>query len=637
MSKKTIAALTERHGERHEADITRGVRMCHRVWDFERDGRKAFHEFCLTQYVPPGKQRRQLLARLDEFHHQVIGAISVTVKVARAGQDMADRPALAAEEVLAGYTPDTHLREDYRRFRIAALVQLNFGTDEERSPRGRAGWAARQLAHVGREVIPADAIARYGLAVTEADRFISSYNLHLDRFRYADRSVKFPRGTRQVSHWGLRDYMMSLNGARNPLPRQRAILDLMRRVVDGQVPREVLDDPEVVWDIPNEQLIRGKRKSPARGHGPLRWQKFHQVWQAQRAIDPHTRHGNLIDNKFLLERQLPESQVVGMLTAILSSPLAERIGRFVRAQLGRELEPFDIYYRDFEGDGPGKAPLDYDVRKRFPTAGALQEAIPEILVGLGWGKRRARWIGERIRVDNGRSAGHAWPPQADHDLQLLRVRVDRGGCDELNFETYMHELGHCVEGVLTSYEMDYKLLWGVPNTAFTEGFAFTFQDRTDQVLGRQTRPPSDELTLLRFWEPLEIGGAALTELRFFHWLYANPDATPGRMMRAIRRIGDQVWREFYARVFGPDGHGLLSVYSHVLWGDLYLAEYPLGHIIAYQISRFLRGRSLPREMERMCGLGRIAPEAWMRAAVGEGISVQPLLDDTAAALDRLGY
>ena len=63
----------------------------------------------------------------------------------------------------------------------------------------------------------------------------------------------------------------------------------------------------------------------------------------------------------------------------------------------------------------------------------------------------------------------------------MRVRVDKRGCDEINFGTFMHELGHCVDGVLTSYEMDHKVLWGVPNTAFTEGFAFTFQDRADDI------------------------------------------------------------------------------------------------------------------------------------------------------------
>ncbi len=642
MSKQTIVQLVAKHGPGHADDIARGVEMCERVWDFSRDKRAAFRAFCLKQYVPRGKKRQQLMSRLDEFHHLLAGSLGAVLKVARAGQDMADLPELAVDQVLGAFAPRCHLLEDYRRFKIAAVVQLNFGTDETGAPRTRAGWAARRLSRVGREVIPAELSAQYASAAGAVDRFISGYNLHLNNIEFGDKRVRFPKGTRLIAHWGLRDYMMSLNGGRNALVRQQAIMGLMRQVVDGEVPAELLDDPQVSWDVPRGRIRRAGQKSwrKVSGQGALRWEKFRKVWQAQRAIDPYTRHGNLIDNKFLDEREMPEEMVVGMLTDVLASPLAERVACFMRDQLGRELQPFDIYHCDFESDGPGKAPLPYDIRKRYPTAAALNDAIVEILVSLGWRKKRAQWIRDRIRVDNGRSAGHAWPPQHEHDLQLLRVRVDKGGCDELNFETFMHELGHCVEGVLSSYEMDYKILWGVPNTAFTEGFAFTFQDRTDQVLGRGSEKQgaaADRQMLMRFWEPFEIGGAALTEIRFFHWLYDNPDATARQMMRAMRKIGDGVWQEFYARILGPDGHGLLSVYSHILWGDFYLAEYPVGYLIGHQVRRHLQGKSLPREMERMCALGEIGPQSWMRAAIGQKISVKPLLDDTDAALVRLGY
>ena len=120
-------------------------------------------------------------------------------------------------------------------------------------------------------------------------------------------------------------------------------------------------------------------------------------------------------------------------------------------------------------------------------------------------------------------------------------------------------------------------------------------------------------------------------------LYKNPNATPEAMMRAVRRIGDALWKEFYAKIFGRESHGLMSVYSHMLWGDFYLAEYPMGLVMAYQIRKHLEGKPLPAEMERMCGVGRIYPEQWMNAAVGQRISVKPLLDDTRKALGRLGY
>jgi len=635
----TRALLQEKHGVKLAADIDRGVTAAARVWPgSSKTASGAFAAFCLEQYMPPGKARDQLLERLDEYLHVVSGSVGATSKVIRAGVDIADRPMLPAESVLSRFSAGNHLAEDYRDAHVSALVQLNFGTDDTRPLRTRKAWAARRLSRFGRTVIPAR-LGQKSVAVNaEVDQFISGYNLNLDRFRFGDPKVRFPKGTKLVSHWGLRDYMTSLNGQRDALPKQRAILDVMRRVVDGQVPREVLDDPSVEWDIPAKKIRNGSGDwRPARGQGALRWEKFRDVWKVTRAIDPHRVRPNLIDTMFEEVREIPEKTVVGILEAILGSPHATRIGRYMRDQLGRDLEPFDIYYKAFHSSGPGKSALPYDIRERYPDRDALQAAIPEILRKLGWSKTRAEWIASRIRVDNGRSAGHAWPPYADHDLQLLRVRVDERGCDEISFETFMHELGHCVEGVLSSYEMDYKQLWSVPNTAFSEGFAFTFEDQTDRVLGRRRQPRSDAETLVRFWEPFEIAGPSLMEIRLFHWLYENENASAKAIQKKARQIGDEIWHRYYAPIFGDDGYGLMSVYSHIIWGDFYLAEYPMGYVIAYQVRKFLEEKNLAEETERMCGIGSIYPESWMKEAVGSKISVKPLLADTAKALDRLGY
>jgi len=627
--------LVKRHGAKHKADIARGVHYCALVWSWKKEASGAFESFCAKHYHAPGVARRKLLLKLDELSHLASGSIGMVVKLARHGLDVADEPLKPTDELLGAFAPGTHLQEDYRTFNLAALAQLNFGTDDLTPPATRESWAARRLSSLGRTVIPADLQAEAAKRGTEVDSFVNGFNLHLDRIEYGDASIKFPKDTVRISHWGLRDFMTGLNGQPGALPKQRAIRDLMRRVVDGEVPGEIIGNSKTVWRQRDNTVLENGKVRKATPIGALRWGKFKLVYDAQRAIDPHTRFGNIIDNKFKLEREIAEENIVGMLTEVLKAPVAGRVARFVVRQLGRPIEAHDIYFKRFQ-TGVKKAPLGFDIRKRYPDAPALTTAIPGILEGLGFKKDRARWIGSKIRVDNSRSAGHAWGPSTMHDQQLLRVRVDKGGINEEEFSTYMHELGHCVEGVLTGYEMDYKCLWGVPNTAFTEGFAFTFQDQADFVLGRKPQHDPDVTVLQRFWEAFEIAGPALTEIRFFHWLYQHPKATAAEMHRAIRRIGDEVWTEFHARIFGAEGYGLMSVYSHMLWCSFYLADYPMGYIIAYQVRKYLRGKNLGREMQRMCSLGCIYPEQWMRAAVGQSISVNPLLDDTAAACERLG-
>jgi hypothetical protein len=632
--KTALKALTQQHGAKHRADIERGLLFCSKVWDFDKNDEQAFTDFCLKHYCPPGKERLKLLKRLDELLYLGSGSLNMVNKIARLGLDVADNPLTPTDELLAAFSPNTHLLEDYRTFNIAALVQLNFGTDDRTTPKTREGWAARRLSSIGREVIPAALLAEQAKVGAEVSRFVDGFNLHLDRIKFSDPSIKFPANTKLVSHWGLRDYMTDLNGQDKALPKQRAIRDLMRRVVDGEIPLQMIDNPKAFWDQCTDTVQIEKHSESTRMMGPLRWANFKRAFEAARKIDPYTRYGNLIDNKFKLEREIPEESIVKTLEDILSSPVAEGVGKYVATCLGRPLEPHDIYFKNFR-EGTKRKPLTFDLKRRYPNAEALTKAIPGILVKLGFEKKRAEFIGSKIRVDNARSAGHAFPPCAAFDLQLLRVRIDEDGINEMEFGTFMHELGHCVEGVLSSYEMDYRALWGIPNAAFTEGFAFTFQDLSDFILERKSTEDKKITTLLRFWEVYGIAGPALTEILFFKWLYKNPKASPSDMQREVRKIGDEIYHKYYARLFGADGHGLTSVYSHMLWCYFYLADYPVGFVIAYQVRKYLEGKNLAEEMERMCKLGSIYPEQWMKSAIGQTISVKPLLEDTRTALKNL--
>jgi hypothetical protein len=66
---------------------------------------------------------------------------------------------------------------------------------------------------------------------------------------------------------------------------------------------------------------------------------------------------------------------------------------------------------------------------------------------------------------------------------------------------------------------------------------------------------------------------------------------------------------------------------------LYLSDYPLGHLIAFQLEEQLRKRGpLGAEFERMARQGSVTPDVWMVKATGAPVSAQPLLRATEAAL-----
>ena len=101
------------------------------------------------------------------------------------------------------------------------------------------------------------------------------------------------------------------------------------------------------------------------------------------------------------------------------------------------------------------------------------------------------------------------------------------------------------------------------------------------------------------------------------------------------KLAKQLWNEYYAPVLGVRDVVLPAIYSHIIAYGLYTPDYPLGYLITFQLEQYLKTRKLGPEMERMCTLGRLAPDVWMQQAVGAEVSSAPLLQAAEAAAARL--
>jgi len=121
-------------------------------------------------------------------------------------------------------------------------------------------------------------------------------------------------------------------------------------------------------------------------------------------------------------------------------------------------------------------------------------------------------------------------------------------------------------------------------------------------------------------------------MRVWRWMYDHPKATVPELREAVVQIAKDVWNEYYAPVFGMRDVEILAVYSHMVEYALYLPSYPLGHIIAFQVEQHMKQSDLASEMERMCKMGSVTPEMWMRNAVGGPISTAPMLQAAEEAV-----
>ena len=471
----------------------------------------------------------------------------------------------------------------------------------------------------------------------------------------------FPKGVRLISHWNLRDQIKAEYGepdAALGLSRQRLLRQVMEQIVSQTIPRAVIDDPRLDWfvdtgrvtaapaeEIETEQMARqGKRPAqPVAARDREKDERYAvllETFRAARRTDADSPIAPTeIDRRFQFDREIPEAKVQDLLTTIVRSPLVPRVAALIRKRLGRPLEPHDVWYSGFLARAKyPEAELSRATRAKYPTAAAYKKDIPRLLEGLGFSPERARFFDSHIVVDPARGAGHALGSARRGDDPHLRTRVNPGGMDYKGYNIAVHEMGHNVEQICSLYDVDRTLLQVVPNTAFTEALAFTFQNRDLELLGL-SKPDarSERLRVLNdFWATWEISGVALVDMAVWRWMYSHPDAGPEELRQAAVGIARDLWDQSYAPVLGGKGSTILAIYSHMVSAFLYLPDYPIGHFIAFQLEEKLRGSRFGAEFERAASFGRVTPDLWMQHATGTPVSAEPLLRATEAALAAEG-
>jgi hypothetical protein len=647
--------LLARYGTEHAVRIQRGVTQVAVRWWPEDGDAAVLAAFCEASFIADPADLATTFRRLETVLEQVDGHLHEVRRELTTPLDLDTGPLTTVDRMFADLDLAAHVEEDLFRNRVAFLALLNFPvhTLEERLAQGpawdRETWSRSRLMDRFALRVPAVVQQEMTRTFTAADQYISSYNLRLDRLTTGRGERPFPEGLRLISHWGLRDELSSHYADPSPagLAKQRLILKVMERIVRQEIPAAAIDNPDLLWN-PETNEVRPLEPGVADPSGvpetavlsvrepDTRYATLLRVFNAMRKADPFSpNEPTFIARRFERDRQIPEREVEALLASVLAAPEVADLGKLIASRLGRPLEPFDIWYSGFKSRGDvSEGDLDRKVQALYPDLPAFSAALPTLLESLGFSTERARWLGEHIVVDPARGAGHAVQALRREDKAHLRTRVPKGGMDYKGYNVAMHELGHNVEQVFSLNGIDRWPLAGVPNNACTEAFAFIFQHRDLEMLG--LLPHGEDAwfneTLAVLWNTYEIAGVSLVDMGVWNWMYQNPEGTPAELREATLRIARKVWNRYFAPVFGVRDSEILAIYSHMIVYGLYLPDYAIGHVIAFQIARELRGRDFGAEVERICRQGRLTPDAWIRGAVGRSISAQALLDEAREAI-----
>ena len=642
-----IKQLKDSLGDSHAFRIERGVRQVAGQWG-EQDGTvDDFAGFCKNSFISDTAQLSGLFSALERNFEVIYGYFHKIDVMLKAPLQLEGSEITPVDMMFGGYDVSAHLTDDLYNNKIAFLSALNFPfyTLEEKTEQG-AGWSRKEWAYARMgdrftSRVPAAILQDISRTVTEADAYISDYNIYMGNLRNEAGEQLFPDNMKLISHWGLRDELKS-NYADNQkgLEKQRMVYKVMQRIIDQSIPLQVINNDDYSWDpITNELFDKNGGSVASKPEDIRRYEVFLKNFHAMRQLDTYSPdYPTQLVRAFDGTMEVPQKDVEKLFRGLLSSPQVKEVASFIESRLERELEPFDIWYNGFKsGGGIPEDELTAITSRKYPTAQALEEDLPNILIKLGWKPAKAKEIASLVTVDASRGAGHAWGAAMRNDVARLRTRVGTEGMDYKGYNIAVHEFGHNVEQTITMNDVDYYMLNGVPNTAFTEAVAFIFQKRDLELLGLKNPNPEDEywLALDNFWSCYEIMGVSLVDIQVWEWLYANPDATAEQLKEAVINAAKEVWNSYYAGILGGKDETLLGIYSHMIDYPLYLPNYPMGHLIAFQIEQQVRGKNLADEMNRMYTQGSIIPQLWMKNAVGSPISTEPLLAATTEALQAL--
>lgn len=647
----TVDRLLELNGNRDRSRMSAGVEQASRFWRPEDGDKEAFKKFCCEHYIADRQVLAAFAAAMERNLELIEGSFYQIRRSLKRPLDVDTGAIFPFDRLLASYDPHAGLGEAFFRTKIAFAVLLNFPllSSEDVSKKNfpwsreltREDWARFRLAQRFASRVSPEARMHFSEVSDASRNYIYSGKIPVTRIvNEALKPVDEREGFTLLPHWEVRDEIRSLyGGGPAAQEKQQALYRVMERVACGEVPAEASGGREVLWEPSSNRLYtkNGQEISP-QSAAENRYDHLQRLFRAELLIDACYPEGTTVfERVFDQEMEMSRKKVEKMLITVLEAPEAKDTAALIRRRLGRPLRPYDIWYQNFgENERPADK-LDMLLREKYPNPEALQADLPRILMKLGFSRKKAEFLAEHIVIEASRGSGHASGPQWRYDKAYLRIPFTAGGLNYDGYGTAMHELGHGVEQVFSLYEMDHTLLAGVPNTAFTEAFAFLFEDRHMDILGipAYEEQPADRAALSTFWNTWEIAGVSLHSIRLWQWMYDNPGASSAEIGVASVKIAKEIWNTYYAPVMGVEDSPVLACYSHMIYRVLYLPNYPVGHIIHYQIHEYMKDKNLSSEMERMCSLGRLTPDVWMEKAVGASVSAEPLLRAARAQLDAL--
>ncbi len=637
--------LIEKFGDQNAERIKKGTSQLAKNWRKSDGTESDYKKICIDNFIA-GPDVRQNFQRIERNLTLQNGYLSKISFLFNESQKFTDGKEVKADQYFRKSIPGA----DAWQSKLAGFIQLNypFYTLDEKRQNGknwnREKWAMVRLGDLYAVRPNPDFKADAADDVAEFQKYIGKYFFRMDHISSKDGSYPFVKPLTLHSHFGLRDNLKEDYTRPGGLARQEIAGKLVEHITNGTVPEEFIRDTSTRWNPWTNQLYKveaGKLlKIEGTPEDTKRYAGLLAEFKNKSSADQLYAPGSTVMQRTFGNSNLRMEEVEKIIRTFLADPAIAAAGKLIAKRLGRPLQPFDIWYSGFQSQSADPANmLDSITRARYPDPQALQNDLPSILVRMGFTEPEADYIGTHAVVRPIGAGGYSEQPPMRGDTALMTTVFNANGLDYKGYRIAMHELGHVVCGVYSTKDIDHFLLADVPTGGITEGFAEMLAYKNMEGLGLQKGSFDDQkdlLSLAALWYMVDLGGQSLTDIETWKWMYAHPQASPAELKSAVLNISSEIWNQYYAPVFGGirDQH-ILAIYNHFITGSLYLYNYFLGNVIMFQLYDKYMPDNLASGLKSASAEGNTLPELWMEHAVGQPLSVEPLLKTARTAISRL--
>ena len=645
---QALTTLIQANPNANPALAERGVRQVATLWQ-QNDGSEAdFIELVSNHFATTDEDKKNLYDRLSYILEQCGQSADLLNNTLQEPTTLVGKgEPTTIDWIISGYSPMAHFTEDMFANKLAHICVLNFPsyTLEEKNTLGqewsRQEWAYARMGEIFNTRIPGSIYANSAQAMSEAENYIAGYNIMMHCLRNDQGEQLWQDPLALLSHWNLRDELKSnYANVPNAQEKQEMIYQVMLRIIRQEIPESVVNNEDQLWKPYSNEIqdTKGIEIKDFDREPDTRYQKILDIFHTMQQIDRYRPDApSHVLRTFNEDLEIPQAEIESLFIQLLQSDEIKAVAQIIRERLGRDLRPYDIWYDGFKSRSSiSEDMLTSQTQSRYPTANNFEQDMPRMLIDLGFNIDQAKEIASHIVVEAARGSGHARPCVGRNQPARLRTRISDKGMDYKGYNIAVHEFGHNVEEVISLYNIDYYTLAGIPNTGFTEASAFLFQQRDMQLLGYGKQTMSKDATLDMIWGMYEIMGVSLVDMAMWEWLYKNPKASAAQLREAVITIAGDIWNKYYAPLLGEQDCPLLGIYSHMVGYALYLPGYPIGQLVQFQLEEHLAKCKTPvefaKEYSRIYQQGKLTPDAWMRGAVGEPMSVQPILKAVREAL-----